>query len=181
MGGEKTFLTPKQILIFNVLIICGAGVYVIFVKTITEVFIFCIIGGSQIGSISAFSRSILSKMLPREKQSRYFSFYDFTQKGSAWIGPLIVGALTDALGDSHYLTIVVVVSLVEAAIGIPFLLYVSPSRGEAARAVIDAADDVRVQRVQNGTQQSPPRQLEEDKDKVSGAVESFNGSPRQTF
>lgn len=133
------YLTPKQILIWNVLVICGAGVYVMFVTNIWEVFLFCIIGGSQIGSISAFSRSILSKMLPKERQTRFFSFYDFTQKGSAWIGPLIVGAVTDSFGSSKYLTIVIAVSLVEAAIGLPFLLYVNPARGEAVRAVVEAA------------------------------------------
>lgn len=45
-----------------------------------------VLGGSQ-----ALSRSIYSLMIPKGKESEYFSLYEISERGTSWIGPLVFG------------------------------------------------------------------------------------------
>ena len=44
------------------------------------------LGGSQ-----ALSRSLYSQMIPPGHEAEYFSFYEITDKGASWLGPLLFG------------------------------------------------------------------------------------------
>jgi len=45
-----------------------------------------VLGGSQ-----ALSRSIYSFMIPKGQEAEYFSVYEISEKGTSWLGPLILG------------------------------------------------------------------------------------------
>ena len=53
----------------------------------------------QTGSQQAYTRSIYSSNVPQGHEAEYFSFYEVTDKGTAWAGPLVVGAVFDATGN----------------------------------------------------------------------------------
>ena len=44
------------------------------------------LGGSQ-----ALSRSLFSQLIPAGKEGEYFGFYEITDKGTSWLGPLAFG------------------------------------------------------------------------------------------
>ena len=44
-----------------------------------------VLGGSQ-----ALSRSLFSQMIPAGKEGEYYGFYEISDKGTSWLGPLAV-------------------------------------------------------------------------------------------
>ena len=45
-----------------------------------------VLGGSQ-----ALSRSLFSQLIPEGKEGEYFGFYEISDKGTSWLGPLVFG------------------------------------------------------------------------------------------
>ncbi len=45
-----------------------------------------VLGGSQ-----ALSRSMFSRLIPRGRESQYFGFYEISDSGTSWLGPLLFG------------------------------------------------------------------------------------------
>ena len=45
-----------------------------------------VLGGSQ-----ALSRSLFSRMIPSGVEAEYFSFYEISDSGTSWLGPLVFG------------------------------------------------------------------------------------------
>jgi len=53
-----------------------------------------VLGGSQ-----ALSRSLFSQLIPKGKEGEYFSFYEISDKGTSWLGPLVFGFTYDQTGS----------------------------------------------------------------------------------
>jgi UMF1 family MFS transporter len=45
-----------------------------------------VLGGSQ-----ALSRSLFSQLIPRGREGEYYGFYEISDKGTSWLGPLLFG------------------------------------------------------------------------------------------
>ena len=50
------------------------------------VLIALVLGGSQ-----ALSRSVFSRLIPVGSEARYFGFYEISDAGTSWLGPLLFG------------------------------------------------------------------------------------------
>lgn len=57
-------------------------------------FIAMVMGGSQ-----AISRSLFSQMIPKGKEAEFYSFYEVSERGTSWIGPLIFGLMNQVFGN----------------------------------------------------------------------------------
>jgi UMF1 family MFS transporter len=88
-----------------------------------------ILGGSQ-----ALSRSLFSQMIPENRESEYFSFYEISERGTSWIGPLVFGLAVQITGTQR----IAILSLI-AFFGIGLLLL---SGTNARRAIVDAGNEV---------------------------------------
>jgi MFS transporter, UMF1 family len=53
-----------------------------------------VLGGSQ-----AISRSLFAQMIPAGKQAEYYSFYEISERGTSWIGPLLFGLMNQVFGN----------------------------------------------------------------------------------
>ncbi len=53
-----------------------------------------VLGGSQ-----ALSRSLFSQMIPNGKEGEYFGFYEISDKGTSWLGPLVFGLSFQVTND----------------------------------------------------------------------------------
>jgi UMF1 family MFS transporter len=53
-----------------------------------------VLGGSQ-----ALSRSLFSQLIPKGKEGEYFGFYEISDKGTSWLGPLLFGLTYQATGN----------------------------------------------------------------------------------
>lgn len=121
-----------------ILVLSAILSWVAFMSSRWELYALTVIAGVQLGAIASFTRSLLVSMTPRDEQARIGALYELTQKGTSWIGPLVIGAAVQAMGEQHYRNIVVTTVAVEVAIGWPmFLLCVSERRGAHAAAEFD--------------------------------------------
>lgn len=57
-------------------------------------FIALVLGGSQ-----AISRSLFAQMIPNGKEAEFYSFYEVSERGTSWIGPLIFGLVNQIFGS----------------------------------------------------------------------------------
>jgi MFS transporter, UMF1 family len=86
-----------------------------------------VLGGSQ-----ALSRSLFAQLIPEGKEGEYYGFYEISDKGTSWLGPLAFG-LVFQLTNSYRIGIVsLVVFFVVGAI----LLALVPIR----RAIVEAGN-----------------------------------------
>jgi UMF1 family MFS transporter len=63
-----------------------------------------VLGGSQ-----ALSRSLFSQLIPKGKEGEYYGFYEISDKGTSWLGPLAFG-LVFQLTNSYRVGIVALVA-----------------------------------------------------------------------
>jgi UMF1 family MFS transporter len=87
-----------------------------------------VLGGSQ-----ALSRSLFSQLIPAGKEGEYFGFYEISDKGTSWMGPLVFGISLQMTGEYQIAIVSVVLFFV---IGF-FALLAIPMR----RAIIAAGNE----------------------------------------
>ncbi|MBO0826829.1 MAG: MFS transporter, partial [Streptosporangiales bacterium] len=88
-----------------------------------------VLGGSQ-----ALSRSLFSQLVPRGREAEYFGFYEISDKGTSWIGPLVFGLALQLTGSYRS----AIVSLVAFFVAGFFLLLGTDVR----KAVVEAGNPV---------------------------------------
>ncbi|MEO3945150.1 MFS transporter [Gorillibacterium sp. CAU 1737] len=77
------------------------------------------------GAIQALSRSYFAKLIPKEKSSEYFGFFDIFGKGAAFLGTAVMGLSSQLSGSSRTGVAVIVVMF---AVG--FILFRKAERME---------------------------------------------------
>ena len=65
----------------------------------TEFWLLGVVVGVVLGGTQALSRSLYSQMIPHEREAEFFSFYEISDKGTSWTGPLLFGLVTQATGS----------------------------------------------------------------------------------
>ena len=63
------------------------------------------------GPNQAASRSLMARFIPKEKESEFFGFFAFSGKATAFVGPLLLGVLTEYF-QSQRVGIAVVIILI---------------------------------------------------------------------
>jgi UMF1 family MFS transporter len=62
-----------------------------------------VLGGSQ-----ALSRSLFSQLIPKGKEGEYFGFYEISDKGTSWMGPLVFGLSLQMTDGSYQIAIITI-------------------------------------------------------------------------
>ena len=93
-------IKPKTIINILLVIFLGMTVYgYIALREQVEFYILCAVYAFVAGAEQAFTRGLYSEMIPKGHESEFFSFYEVTDKGTAWLGPLVVGIVNDQTGS----------------------------------------------------------------------------------
>ncbi len=79
-------------------------------------FIALVMGGSQ-----AISRSLFAQMIPDGQEAEYYSFYEVSERGTSWIGPLIFGVMNQAFGSLRPAILSLIFFFVMGLILLPFV------------------------------------------------------------
>ena len=79
-------------------------------------FIAIVMGGSQ-----AISRSLFSQMIPQGKEAEFYSFYEVSERGTSWIGPLIFGLMNQMFGDLRLAILSLIFFFVVGLVTLPFV------------------------------------------------------------
>lgn len=93
-------IAQKHVLMLNLALMAIIPVWAAGgIKTDIEFYIAVCLFGLNTGSQQAFTRTIYSTLLPYGREAEYFSFYEVSDKGTAWLGPLVLGIVFDATGS----------------------------------------------------------------------------------
>lgn len=95
---QWTRLSSKKMLLLILSIIGGLAIYCFIgifeqlpfgFKSEIEMYPICIIYGFMMGAMQSYSRVLFAEMIPPGCEAEFFALYSITDKGAAWVGPLI--------------------------------------------------------------------------------------------
>ncbi|MCX6065750.1 MAG: MFS transporter [Chloroflexi bacterium] len=79
-------------------------------------FIALVMGGSQ-----AISRSLFAQMVPIGKEAEFYSFYEVSERGTSWIGPLLFGLMNQLFGNLRLAILSLIFFFVVGLLILPFV------------------------------------------------------------
>ncbi|KAJ6558158.1 autophagy-related protein 22-like protein [Mycena capillaripes] len=94
--------------------------------TPAEMFGLALYFGSIYGAFQSYARAFYAELLPPGEEARWYGLFSITDKSSSFIGPLIVGLISDTTGNIRY-AFFFLVFMVWAAV--PVLMSVDVERG----------------------------------------------------
>lgn len=124
----------KRAILLSLVIWSGIVIYAfLLLNNDTQLFVLgfalaLVLGGSQ-----ALSRSLFSQMIPANHEAEYFGFYEISERGTSWIGPLAFGAAVQLTGSQRSAIVTLIIFFV---LGLILL-----SRVDVSRAMQDAGND----------------------------------------
>jgi UMF1 family MFS transporter len=114
-GGAMIFnflagrVGAKKAIIISLVIWAGLVIYAYgFLYTAVQFWIMGAILALVLGGSQALSRSLFSQMIPKNRESEYFSLYEISERGTSWLGP-VVFALTLELTGTQRTSIVMLI------------------------------------------------------------------------
>jgi UMF1 family MFS transporter len=75
-----------------------------------------VLGGSQ-----AISRSLFAQMIPGGKEAEFYSFYEISDRGTSWVGPLLFGLVNQIFGNLRPAILSLIFFFVVGMIILPFV------------------------------------------------------------
>jgi UMF1 family MFS transporter len=75
-----------------------------------------VMGGSQ-----AISRSLFAQLIPAGKEAEFYSFYEISERGTSWTGPLIFGLANQIFGSLRYGLLSLIFYFIAGLIVLPFV------------------------------------------------------------
>lgn len=93
-----------------------------------------VVMGLVLGGTQALSRSLFSLMIPKGKESEYFSLYEISERGTSWLGPLLFG-LTLQFSGSYRLALLSLVIFFAIGLILLFRVNVKKAISEAGNVV----------------------------------------------
>jgi len=94
MGFIDDFIGPKKTIQISNLLLIVATIMVVFVKDETTFWIAGFLVGFASGPNQSSSRSLMSKLSPKDKQNQFFGFFAFSGKITAFLGPFLLAQIT---------------------------------------------------------------------------------------
>ncbi|KAJ7764884.1 autophagy-related protein 22-like protein [Mycena metata] len=91
-----------------------------------EMFGLALYFGSIYGAFQSFARAFYAELLPPGEEARWYGLFSITDKSSSFVGPLIVGLISDMTGNIRY-AFFFLVFMIWAAV--PVLMSVDVERG----------------------------------------------------
>jgi MFS transporter, UMF1 family len=117
--GAKQSIIVSLVIWLGVVIFAYGGLYGD--TRVTQFFILgaCIalvMGGSQ-----AISRSLFAQLIPAGKEAEFYSFYEVSERGTSWTGPLIFGLVNQWFGSLRYGILALIFYFIAGLIVLPFV------------------------------------------------------------
>ena len=94
MGFVDDFIGPKKTIQISNLLLTLATIMVVFIENETTFWIAGILVGFASGPNQSSSRSLMSKLSPKDKQNQFFGFFAFSGKITAFLGPFLLAQIT---------------------------------------------------------------------------------------
>jgi len=120
MGYVDDWIGAKRTIVVSLLGLLLAGCIGVFARDAVWFWVAGLIIGVFSGPNQAASRSLMGRYAPKGLENEFFGFYAFSGKGSAFIGPLLVGLVT-SISESQRagMAVVIVLFVIGSALLIP--------------------------------------------------------------
>jgi MFS transporter, UMF1 family len=124
-GRLANWVGAKRSILVSLVIWAGVVIYAYFGLNgegrvlqffILGAFIAIVLGGSQ-----AISRSLYAQIIPSGKQAEYYSFYEISERGTSWTGPLLFGLVNQVFGSLRPAILSLIFFFVMGLIILPFV------------------------------------------------------------
>jgi UMF1 family MFS transporter len=124
-GRLAGWIGAKQSIIVSLVIWAGVVIYAysgmkgdsrVAEFFVLGIFIALVLGGSQ-----AISRSLFAQMIPEGKEAEFYSFYEVSERGTSWTGPLIFGLANQIFGSLRYGILSLIFYFIAGLIVLPFV------------------------------------------------------------
>jgi UMF1 family MFS transporter len=124
-GKLAGWVGAKRSIIISLVIWVGVVVYAYFGMRgdgrfiqflLLGVVIAIVLGGSQ-----AISRSLFAQMVPTGKEAEFYSFYEVSDRGTSWTGPLVFGLANQFFGSLRYGILSLIIYFILGVAILPFV------------------------------------------------------------
>jgi UMF1 family MFS transporter len=124
-GKLASWVGSKQSIIISLVIWVGVVIYAYFGMRgdgrfiqflLLGVVIAIVLGGSQ-----AISRSLFAQMIPIGKEAEFYSFYEVSDRGTSWTGPLVFGLANQFFGSLRYGILSLIIYFIIGLAILPFV------------------------------------------------------------
>ena len=124
-GKLAKWIGAKQSIIVSLIIWSGVVIYAYGGlkgdSRITEFFILGIFIAIVLGGSQAISRSLFAQMIPDGREAEFYSFYEVSERGTSWTGPLIFGLANQLFGSLRYGILSLIFYFIAGLIVLPFV------------------------------------------------------------
>ena len=136
-GRVATRIGAKKALIIGLIVWTAVVVYTYLgLRGESRILEFWILGGFialVMGGVQAVSRSLFANMIPPGKEAEFFSIYEVSERGTSWLGPLIVGLVNQWTGSLRPAIVSIIIFFV---LGLILLL-----RVDVRRAMLESGNE----------------------------------------
>ena len=124
-GSLAKWIGAKQSIIVSLFIWLGVVFYAFFglrgENRVTEFFILGIFIALVLGGSQAISRSLFAQMIPDGKEAEFYSFYEVSERGTSWTGPLIFGLANQLTQSLRGGIIALIIYFIAGLLILPFV------------------------------------------------------------
>ena len=130
--GER--IGTRKGIFIGLAVYIAATVWGYFLNAVWEFYALAVAVGLVQGGVQALSRSLYSRLIPRDRAAEFFGFYNMLGKFAAVIGPVLVGWIGVLTGSPRVGILSIVILFVAGGI---CLCFVDEERGTAAARAIE--------------------------------------------
>lgn len=116
---------PKRMLYVGISVYIIVCIYAFFLKTALDFWILAMLVATSQGGIQSLSRSYFAQLIPKEKASEFFGFYNIFGKFASIMGPLLVAMTAQLTGSTAYGVFSLVILFIVGGILLRFVPNVS--------------------------------------------------------
>ncbi len=124
-GKLAKWIGAKQSIVVSLVIWAGVVIYAYGglkgETRVTEFFILGIFIALVLGGSQAISRSLFAQMIPKGREAEFYSFYEVSERGTSWTGPLIFGLANQLFGSLRYGILALIFYFIAGLIVLPFV------------------------------------------------------------
>lgn len=116
---------PKRMLYVGISVYILVCIYAFFLKTALDFWILAMLVATSQGGIQSLSRSYFAQIIPKEKASEFFGFYNIFGKFASIMGPLLVAMTAQLTGSTAYGVFSLVILFIVGGVLLKFVPNVS--------------------------------------------------------
>lgn len=124
-GRVASWVGAKRSVVISLFIWSAVVIYAFFgMKGDRRVIEFALLGiviAIVLGGSQAISRSLFAQMIPRGREAEFYSFYEVSDRGTSWIGPLLFGLVNQIFGSLRPAILSLIFFFIVGLAALPFV------------------------------------------------------------